>query len=130
MVPLPRIIHVSPRWQLDSASPTTGAAPKARNAVTRLPHGTSLLDLRSSLPVTADRQVVDGLQVFSPESAQINCSPNFFSHNSTDVPAVLLMIRDASGLLARLLAGGHTIIAGRLVGVVLMATRQPLVLLR
>src|ERR1039457_2170098 len=91
-------------------------APKARNAVTKLPHGTSLLDLRSSLPVAADRQVVDGLQVFSPESALIDCSPNFFSHNSTDVRAVLLMVRDASGVLARLLAGGHTIIAGRLAG--------------
>ncbi|SNS70773.1 Fic/DOC family protein [Granulicella rosea] len=91
-------------------------APKARNAVTKLPHGTSLLDLRSSLPVAADRQVVDGLQVFSQESALLECSPNFFSHNSTDVRAVLLMVRDASGLLARLLAGGHTIIAGRLAG--------------
>ncbi len=91
-------------------------APKARNAVTKLPHGTSLLDLRSSLPVAADRQVVDGLQFFSQESALIDCSPNFFSHNSTDVRAVLLMVRDASGLLTRLLAGGHTIIAGRLAG--------------
>jgi hypothetical protein len=91
-------------------------APKARNAVTKLPHSTSLLDLRSSLPIAADRQVVDGLQVFSPASALIDCSPNFFSHNSTDVRAVLLMIRDASALLARLLTGGHTIIAGRLVG--------------
>jgi len=91
-------------------------APKARNAVTKLPHGTSLLDLRSSLPVIADRQVVHGLRVFSPESALIDCSPNFFSHNSTDVRAVLLMVRDASGLLARLLAGGRTVIAGRLAG--------------
>jgi len=89
---------------------------KARNAVTKLPHGTSLLDLRSALPVAADRQGVDGLQVFSPESALIECSANFFTHNSTDVRAVLLMVRDASGLLARLLAGGHTIIAGRLAG--------------
>jgi hypothetical protein len=28
---------------------------------------------------------VDGLQVFSPESALIDCSTNFFNHNSTDV---------------------------------------------
>src|ERR1700678_2833175 len=65
-------------------------APKARNAVTKLPHGTSLLDLRSSLPVAADRQVVDGLQVFSQESALIECSTNFFTHYATDVRAVLL----------------------------------------
>jgi hypothetical protein len=55
------------------------------------------------------RQVVDGLQVFSQDSALIDCSPNFLSHNSTDVRAVLLMIRDASGLLAWLLAGGRTV---------------------
>jgi hypothetical protein len=91
-------------------------APKARNAVTKLPHGTSLLDLRSALPASADRQEVEGLFVFSAESALIECSSNFFVHNSTDVRAVLLMIRDASGFLTRLLAGGHTIIAGRLAG--------------
>jgi len=33
-----------------------------------------------------------------------------------DVRAVLPMIRDASGLLARLLEGSHTVIAGRLAG--------------
>jgi hypothetical protein len=91
-------------------------SPKARNAVTKLPHSTSLLDLRSALPASSDRQEVEGLFVFSAESALIECSSNFFVHNSTDVRAVLLMIRDASGLLARLLAGGHTIIAGRLAG--------------
>jgi hypothetical protein len=91
-------------------------SPKARNAVTTLPHGTSLLDLRSALPASVDRQEVEGLFVFSAESALIECSKNFFVHSSTDVRAVLLMIRDASGLLARLLAGGHTIIAGRLAG--------------
>ena len=91
-------------------------SPKARNAVTKFPHGTSLLDLRSALPASADRQEVEGLFVFSAESALIECSSNFFVHNSTDVRAVLFMIRDASGLLARLLAGGHTIIAGRLAG--------------
>jgi len=42
--------------------------------------------------------------------------PNYFSNNATDVRAVLPMIRDASGLLARLLEGGHTVIAGRLAG--------------
>jgi len=91
-------------------------APKARNAVTKLPHSTSLLDLRSSLPVATDRNILDGLQVYSLEFALVECSANFFSQNSTDVRAVLLMVRDASALLSRLLAGGHTIIAGRLAG--------------
>jgi hypothetical protein len=91
-------------------------SPRARNKVTGLPHGTSLLDLRAALPSPEDRVAKEGLRIFSAESALIACSPNCFSKNSTDLRAVLLMIRDASGLLARLLEGGHTVIAGRLAG--------------
>jgi hypothetical protein len=91
-------------------------SPKARNNVTRLPHGTSLLDLRASLPAAGDVEEKEGLRVFSVESALIECSPNYFSSNATDVRAVLATIRDASGLLARLLDGGHSTIAGRLAG--------------
>jgi hypothetical protein len=91
-------------------------SPGARNKVTKLPHGTSILDLRAALPSAADRKEKDGLRVFSPESALIGCSPNYFSNHSTDVRAVMAMIRDSSDLLARLLEGGHTVIAGRLAG--------------
>ena len=91
-------------------------APGARNKVTTFPHRTSLLDLRAALPATADRQEKDGLRIFSFESALIACSPNYFSHHGTDVRAALAMVRDASALLARLLNGGHSTIAGRLAG--------------
>ncbi len=91
-------------------------APGARNKVTKLPHGTSLLDLRAALPAVADRKEKEGLRLFSPESALIACSPNYFSNHSTDVRTVLPMIRDSSDLLSRLLEGGHTVIAGRLAG--------------
>jgi hypothetical protein len=46
----------------------------------------------------------------------IECSVHFFSSNPTDVRTVLLTIRDAAGLLTRLLDGGRTVIAGRLAG--------------
>jgi hypothetical protein len=91
-------------------------SPKARNKVTTLPHGTSLLDLRAALPAAGDAQEKEGLRVFSLESALIECSPSYFSRNATDVRAALATIRDASGLLARLLDGGHSTIAGRLAG--------------
>src|SRR5271170_3272281 len=91
-------------------------SPRAGNKVTKLPHGTSLLELRIALPDVADRKEEAGLRLFSVESALIACSPNYFSNNATDVRAVLPMIRDASGLLRRLLDGGHTVIAGRLAG--------------
>src|ERR1700721_1224056 len=91
-------------------------SPGARNKVNKLPHRTSLLDLRAALPASGDRQEKEGLRIFSAESALIACSPNYFSNHATDVRAVLPMIRAASGLLARLLEGGHTVIAGRLAG--------------
>ncbi len=91
-------------------------SPRAGNKVTKLPHGTSLLELRIALPGVADRKEEQGLRLFSAESALIACSPNYFSNNATDVRAVLPMIPDASGLLRRLLEGGHTVIAGRLAG--------------
>jgi hypothetical protein len=91
-------------------------SPRARNNVTSLPHGTSLLDLRAALPAAEDREIKEGMRIFSAESALVACSPNYFSSHSTDVRAVLPMIRDASGLLARLLQGGNTVIAGRLAG--------------
>jgi hypothetical protein len=91
-------------------------SPKARNKVTSLPHGTSLLDLRAALPAAGDGEEKEGMRVFSLESALVACSPNYFSRNSTDVRAALSMIREASGILARLLEGGHSTIAGRLAG--------------
>jgi len=91
-------------------------SPRARNKITKLPHGTSLLDLRATLPAAGDREEKERLRIFSLESALIACSPTYFSSHSTDVRAVLPMIRDASGLLARLLEGGHSKIAGRLAG--------------
>src|SRR5216683_8069437 len=58
-------------------------SPGARNKVTKLPHGTSLLDVRAALPKAADREVKEGLRLFSAESALIECSPHYFSNNST-----------------------------------------------
>jgi fido (protein-threonine AMPylation protein) len=91
-------------------------APKGGNTVTKLPHGTSLLDLRAEPPPAADRAEKEGLRIYSAEAALIECSPNYFRSHSTDVRAVLAMVRDPSGLLARLLEGGHSKIAGRLAG--------------
>jgi len=91
-------------------------SPKARNKITSLPHGTSLLDVRAALPATGDREEKEGLRIFSLELALIKCSPQYFSSHATDARATLAMIRDASGLLAKLLEGGHSTIAGRLAG--------------
>jgi fido (protein-threonine AMPylation protein) len=91
-------------------------SPRAGNKIISLPHGTSLLDVRAALPAPADREEKEGLRVFSIESAFIECSPQYFASHATDARAALAMVRDVSGLLGRLLDGGHTRIAGRLAG--------------
>lgn len=91
-------------------------SPRARNNVINLPHGTSMLDLHAALPKADDREVKDGMRIYSLESALVACALAYYASHSTDVRAVLPMIRDASGVLARLLEGGHSKVAGRLAG--------------
>jgi len=91
-------------------------SPRGKNNVTKLPHGTSLLDLKAALPQPADREEKDGLRIYSLEAALIDCSPQYFASHATDARAALAIIRDSSGLLAKLLEGGHSTIAGRLAG--------------
>jgi hypothetical protein len=91
-------------------------SPKAQNNVTALPHNTSLFDVRSSIPEKPDQQIKEGLRLFSLPSALINCSPAFFSSHPTDARTALSLIKDSSEILANLLDGGHTVIAGRLAG--------------
>lgn len=90
--------------------------PKAGNKVISLPHDTSLLDIRASLPLEREARQLNGIRVFSLESALIAASANFFTQSPTDARAALSSIADASGLLSLLLEGGHSTIAGRLAG--------------
>ena len=91
-------------------------ATKARNNITALPHNTSLLDIRSSLPDDKDIVEKGGLRLFSLPAALIACAPGTFAQNPTDSRAALSIISDASVMLEPLLEGGHSTIAGRLAG--------------
>ncbi|MDZ4339944.1 MAG: Fic family protein [candidate division NC10 bacterium] len=91
-------------------------SPKARNRVTRLPHETSLLDVRAALPAEGQREEKEGLRLFSVPAALIACAPGYFPKKATDARAALAMVRDASDVLALLLASGHSAVAGRLAG--------------
>jgi hypothetical protein len=91
-------------------------ATNGTNSITPLPHGTSLYTLKSPLPEKAEIIVNENLRMLSLASSLVNCAPSMFSANATDVRTALAMISDASEVLALLLNGGHSIIAGRLVG--------------
>ena len=91
-------------------------APKGRNHVTILPHGTSVLEIRSAMPDIADIVELDGMRVFSLPAALVGCSARFFSQCPVDARTALALIHDAQDMLRRLLAGGHSTVAGRLAG--------------
>ena len=90
--------------------------PKGGNKPITLPHGTSMLDVRAALPDKKDIVELDGLRLYSLPAALVACSAGFFAYNPTDARAALSMVRDASDVLARLLEGGHSTVAGRLAG--------------
>ena len=91
-------------------------SPKGDNKITGLPHDTSLLTVRYSMPDEQDIDVAKGLNLYALVPALINCTPRLFQQNPTDIRATLSIISDASEILAKLLQGGHTTIAGRLAG--------------
>ncbi|PIU49320.1 MAG: cell filamentation protein Fic [Desulfobacterales bacterium CG07_land_8_20_14_0_80_52_14] len=91
-------------------------SPKARNKITKLPHDTSLFDTRATLPEAGQVSEKDGLRLFSVPSGLVNCGNRFFLQNATDARAALALVRNASDVLALLLEGGHTTVAGRLAG--------------
>ena len=90
--------------------------PRGGNKPTPLPHDTSLFDVRNVMP--PDREVVtrDGLRLYSIPAALVAVSEQFFRRAPTDVRAAMVSVKDASDILALLLEGGRSTVAGRLAG--------------
>lgn len=91
-------------------------SPKARNNITNLPHDTSLFDVKAALPLQGQVEIKENLHLFSLSSALISCSPAYYQQSPTELRTALSLVKDSSELLGMLLEGGHSKIAGRLVG--------------
>ena len=83
---------------------------------TALPFGTSLFDVRYKMPREDNIVEKDGLRLYSVPAALVSCPEHLFRQASTEVRAAMAMVKDASDVLALLLEGGHSTIAGRLAG--------------
>ncbi|WP_293976693.1 Fic family protein [Sphingomonas sp.] len=88
-----------------------------RNNPTGLIHGTSIFDTNVALPPSADRVTLEeGVHAYRCEPALILVSAQFYLAHPTDARAVLASQTNTSELLARLLDGNHSVVAGRLAG--------------
>lgn len=91
-------------------------SPKGGNKPLQLPFGTSIFDIRLELPPSVDIEVKNRLRILKLPAALIACSPTQFAASPMNMRAALAMLSDASDVLDRLLAGGHSSVAGRLAG--------------
>ena len=91
--------------------------PRGTNNTVELLFGTSLYDLaQKRMPPAADLTEREGLRLFTLEAALTKVPESFFARYPVEAQVVLSGTRDASDVLARLLDGGHSAIAGRLAG--------------
>jgi hypothetical protein len=91
-------------------------SPKGGNKPTGLLFDTSIFDVRLALPDKADIEVKDGMRLTSLPAALTSCPPRHYLAKPLDMRVALSMLVDVTGLLRRLLEGGHSKVAGRLAG--------------
>lgn len=91
-------------------------SPKGNNKPTAFLHSTSIFDVRLNLPDVEHIENLEGLNIYSLASALVYCSANQFQNGPIQMRTALSMVTDASDVLSVLLAGNHSVIAGRLVG--------------
>lgn len=91
-------------------------SPKASNRPTTFLHNTSIFDVRLNLPTAEHIENLDGLNIYSLPAALVYCSAKQFISAPVQMRTALSMVTDASDMLSVLLAGNHSVIAGRLVG--------------
>lgn len=97
----------------DSTVPTQVVviSPSANNRNQPFPFNTSLFSMRAELPPT---EVKDGMRIMPLGESLVRASPSFFTQQKATAIAALASVGSASEVIAPLLAGGHSVIAGRL----------------
>ena len=91
-------------------------SPQGNNRPLELPFDTSVFLMRLELPPAEERSEIKGIPVYSLEASIVRSSPSVFTQNPIDARTALSLVRDASGILAITLAGGHSVVAGRMAG--------------
>lgn len=92
------------------------SSPGAPNKRVELAYGISIFVLKKDMPLASELIVRNRLRMYGLEAALVRVTEAFFRRNPIEAEIILQAVPDPSGLLSRLLDGGHTVVAGRLVG--------------
>jgi len=86
------------------------------NNILQLPFGTSLVDIKASLPPTVIREPRYGVRMYPMEHALLMVGPDYYRRDALEARTCLASLRDVSPIVLAAIDGGHTTRAGRVAG--------------
>ena len=86
------------------------------NNILQLPFGTSLVDIKASLPPEVIREPRYGVRLYPMEYALLMVGPDYYRRDALEARACLASLRDVSPIVSAAIDGGHTTRAGRVAG--------------
>ena len=88
----------------------------AANNILQLPFGTSLLDIKASLPPSVEVEPRYGVHLFPLAYALMMVAPDYYRRNALEARACLASLRDVTPVVTAAMDGGYTSRAGRVAG--------------
>lgn len=96
------------------------------NNILQLPFGTSILDIKASLPPAVEKEPRYGVRLYPLSYALLMVGPDYFRRNALEARTCLSIVRDVSPIITAAIDGGHTTRAGRLAGALRSIGREDL----
>lgn len=99
---------------------------RGTNNILNLPFGTSVLDIKASLPPVVEREPGFGIRLYPLTYALLMVGPDYYRRNALEARTCLSVIRDISPIVSAAIDGGHTTRAGRVAGALRSIGREEL----
>ena len=86
------------------------------NNILNLPFGTSILDIKASVPQTVYWETRYGVRLYPLELALLMVGPDYYRRDALEARTCLATLREVAPLMAAAIDGGHSTRAGRVAG--------------
>ena len=86
------------------------------NNILQLPFGTSIVDIKASLPPEVVQEPRYGVRLYPMEYALLMMGPDYYRHDALEARSCLASLKDVSPIVSAAIDGGHTTRAGRVAG--------------